>query len=70
MPLWEILRAATLDNAVAFRLSDRGTIELGQRADLLLLRENPLETIAAYDSIDSIFLHGEPLPRASLLPGK
>jgi hypothetical protein len=70
VPLREILRAATLDNAVAFRLSDRGTIEPGKRADLLLLRENPLKSVAAYDSIDSIFLNGEPLPRASLLPGK
>ena len=70
VPLQEALRAATLENAVAFRLSDRGTIEPGKRADLLLLRENPLKSVAAYDSIDSIFLDGEPLPRASLLPGK
>jgi hypothetical protein len=70
VPLREILRAATLDNAVAFRLPDRGTIEPGKRADLLLLRENPLKTIAAYDSIDSIFLNGELLRRTSLLPEK
>jgi imidazolonepropionase-like amidohydrolase len=70
VPLQEILRAATLDNAIAFRLPDRGTIEPGKRADFLLLRENPLKSIAAYDSIDSIFLAGEPLPRASLLPKK
>ena len=70
VPLQEVLRAATLDNAVAFRLSDRGTIEPGKRADLLLLRENPLKTIAAYDSIDSIFLNGELLRRTSLLPEK
>ena len=70
VPLREILRAATLDNAVAFRLSDRGTIEPGKCADLLLLRENPLKTVAAYDSIDSIFLNGELLPRTSLLPEK
>ena len=70
VPLQKILRAATLDNAVAFRLSDRGTIEPGKRADLLLLRENPLKSIAAYDSIDSIFLGGQLLPRTSLLPKK
>jgi len=70
VPLQEILRAATLDNAIAFRLSDRGTIEPGKRADLLLLRENPLKSVAAYDSIDSIFLGGELLPRTSLLPEK
>ena len=70
VPLSRILRAATLDNAVAFGLSDHGTIEVGKRADLLLLRSDPLKSIAAYDSIDTIFLNGTPLPRASLLPGK
>ena len=69
VPLSTILRAATLDNAVAFGLSkDLGTIEVGKRADLLLLRANPLQSVAAYDSIDSIILNGTPLPRAPLLP--
>jgi imidazolonepropionase-like amidohydrolase len=70
VPLPRILHAATLDNAQAFGLSDRGTIEPGKRADLLLLRENPLKTIAAYDTIETIFLNGNPVSRASLLPTK
>ena len=69
VPLPRILRAATLDNAVAFKLSaDVGTIEVGKRADLLLLRADPLKTIAAYDAIDTIFLNGNPISRGSLLP--
>jgi hypothetical protein len=69
VPLSRILRAATLDNAVTFGLSkDRGTIEVGKRADLLLLRADPLKTIDAYDAIDTIFLNGNPIPRGSLLP--
>jgi imidazolonepropionase-like amidohydrolase len=69
VPLARILRAATLDNAVAFGFSkDYGSIEVGKRADLLLLRADPLKTIAAYDAIDTIFLNGNPIPRASLLP--
>lgn len=69
VPLSRILRAATLDNAVAFELSrDLGTIEVGKRADLLLLHADPLKTITAYDSIDTIFLNGTPIPRGSLLP--
>jgi imidazolonepropionase-like amidohydrolase len=70
VPLSRILRAATLDNATAFGLSDRGTIEVGKRADFLLLRADPLKSIAAYDTIETIFLNGDPLPRASLLPTK
>jgi imidazolonepropionase-like amidohydrolase len=70
VPLPRILRAATLDNAIAFGLLDRGTIEVGKRADFLLLRADPLKSIAAYDAIETIFLNGNPLPRASLLPTK
>ena len=69
VPLPQILRAATIENAVAFGLSkDLGTIEVGKRADLLLLRADPLKNISAYDTIDTIFLNGNPIPRASLLP--
>lgn len=70
VPLAKILRAATIDNATAFGMSDRGTIEVGKHADLLLLRENPLQAVAAYDSIDTIFINGKPLSRTSLLPKK
>jgi hypothetical protein len=64
----QILRAATLDNAKAFGLADRGTIEVGQRADLLLLRKSPLRTIDAYDSIETVIVNGNPIPRTALLP--
>jgi hypothetical protein len=68
-PLALILRAATLDNAVALGLShDLGSIEKGKRADMLLLGENPLATVSAYDSIQTIYLNGVPIARDSLLP--
>lgn len=71
VPLPRILRAATLDNAAAFGLAATvGTIEVGKRADLLLLGANPLETIVAYDRIETVFLAGRPLSRASLVPGR
>ena len=66
-PLSVILRAATLDNATALGLSDElGSIEVGKRADLLLLKENPLTSVSAYDSIETIFLNGEPIAREAL----
>jgi imidazolonepropionase-like amidohydrolase len=62
-----ILRAATLDNAIALGLShELGSIEVGKRADLLLLKENPLTNVSAYDSIETIFLNGEPITREEL----
>jgi imidazolonepropionase-like amidohydrolase len=61
------LRAATLDNATAIGLSHEiGSIEVGKRADLLLLKDNPLATVSAYDSIETIFLNGEPIAREAL----
>lgn len=66
-PLSLILRAATQDNATALGLSrGLGSIEVGKRADLLLLRENPLENVSAYDSIETIFLDGNPIRREVL----
>jgi imidazolonepropionase-like amidohydrolase len=67
VPLQEILRAATLNNAIAFHLSDRGTIEVGKRADLLLLSADPLKSVTAYDAIDTVILNGVPIARASLI---
>jgi|HubBroStandDraft_1064217.scaffolds.fasta_scaffold05899_5 imidazolonepropionase-like amidohydrolase len=66
-PLALILRAATLDNATALGLSrELGSIEAGKRADLLLLKENPLTSASAYDSIETVFLNGEPIARETL----
>lgn len=66
-PLALLLRAATLDNARAMGLArELGSIEVGKRADLLLLRENPLANVSAYDSIETIFLDGNPIARETL----
>jgi imidazolonepropionase-like amidohydrolase len=66
-PLSLILRAATLDNATALGLSQElGSVEVGKRGDLLLLRDNPLMNVSAYDSIETIFLNGEPIAREAL----
>jgi imidazolonepropionase-like amidohydrolase len=66
-PLSLILRAATLDNATALGLSNvLGSIQTGKRADLLLLKQNPLLSVSAYDSIETIFLDGEPIAREAL----
>jgi len=58
---------AALDNAKALGISrELGSIEVGKRADLLLLKDSPLISIAAYDSIETIVLNGEPIARESL----
>lgn len=50
-----------------FRLDDRiGTVEPGKVANLLLLGASPLESVTAYDAIETVFLQGEPLRRSAL----
>jgi imidazolonepropionase-like amidohydrolase len=71
MSLRQLLEAATINNARAFGLIDRiGTIEIGKRANLLLLNRSPLESVEAYDSIRSVWVGGRPLEPASLEAGK
>jgi imidazolonepropionase-like amidohydrolase len=67
MSLKQIFRAATISNAREFKLESQiGTIEPGKVANLVLMRKNPLETIDAYDSITTVFVHGKPIPRNDL----
>ncbi|WP_176780179.1 amidohydrolase family protein [Maricaulis salignorans] len=62
-----LFRSLTIDNAVAFGLAGEiGTIEAGKRADLLILRANPLLDVTAYDRIDMVLLAGQPLERSVL----
>ncbi len=54
----DALRAATSIPARRFSLTDRGTIRLNNRADLLLVKGNPTQTIADTLSIISVWKVG------------
>ncbi len=55
----QIFQAATLSNAQALRLdSEIGTVQVGKRANLLLLGKDPTQTIDAYANIVKIILRG------------
>ncbi len=63
----KLFKAATLDNAEFFGLDDEiGTVEVGKRADLLILRENPLENGGALNSIDVVIIMGRAIERKAL----
>jgi len=66
MPAPDVLRAATIEPAHAMRHDDFGTIEVGKRADLLLLHANPLDAVANAAAIDGVMVRGIWLPRAAL----
>ena len=65
--LAQILKAATINNAREFKLeSQLGTIESGKIANLVLMEKSPLETVEAYDSISTVWIHGRAVSRESL----
>lgn len=58
--LTEILAAATINNARQFNIDkDYGTVEVGKIANLLLLKQNPLNSVDAWSSIYHVILHGD-----------
>lgn len=67
IPLRKLFESLTVKNAQAFGLENEiGTIEVGKRADLLILKANPLENVTAYNTIESVILGGKVIKRSSL----
>jgi imidazolonepropionase-like amidohydrolase len=63
----QIFQAATLSNAQAFKLDNEiGTVQVGKRANLLLLHHDPTQTIEAYAGIAKIILRGHVIDPAEL----
>jgi imidazolonepropionase-like amidohydrolase len=67
LSLEQIFRAATINNARELKLdSQLGTIETGKIANLVLLKKSPLESVEAYDTIVTVWVHGRAASRDSL----
>ncbi|HEX5757265.1 MAG TPA: amidohydrolase family protein [Arenimonas sp.] len=67
VPLAEIFRAGTINNARQFGLDqDYGTIEVGKIANLILLDANPLADVSHWNRIDRVILHGVAIARQQL----
>jgi hypothetical protein len=63
----QIFAAATLSNARALKLDHEiGTVEVGKRANLLLVRADPRETVQAYAEIVKVILGGRVLDPGTL----
>ena len=60
----EALRSATSVTARCFRLPDRGRIQEGLKADLVLVRGDPTESIDCLEEIVGVWRNGERLAAA------
>ncbi len=65
----QVLTAATKTSADVLRLTDRGRLESGSRADLLVLDANPLDDIAHTTRIAAVYQNGVAVDRAALRQG-
>ena len=63
----EALTAATAAPADAFGLDDRGRVATGLRADLLLVKGNPLDDITVLRDITTIWRNGNAVDRSARL---
>lgn len=67
----QVFRAATIVNAEALGLDrEFGTVQPGKRANLLLLRKDPTQTVEAYDEIVKVILRGRVIDRAGLVASR
>jgi hypothetical protein len=66
LPRYEVLRAATANAAEFLGAGERGTVAVGQRADLVLLDANPLLDIANTRRISGVMLRGRWLSAGDL----
>jgi len=62
----QALQAATRDAAQFLSNKDAGTIEVGKRADLVLLAADPLADIHNTQKIEAVIVHGQFLHRRAL----
>lgn len=67
LSLAQVFKAATINNARTFKIDKQvGTIEAGKVANLVLMTKSPLLDIAAYDSIETVWVRGKQVARATL----
>ena len=56
----EVIRSATINPARYFKVDDKlGSVTKGKKADLIILKNNPLIDLSAIQDIDSIIFNGE-----------
>lgn len=65
---YQILKCATLNAAIYFKTEkNSGTIEIGKRANLVLLKANPLDNIDNIKQVEGTILNGKYYSQAQLL---
>lgn len=64
---YDVLKIATLNRAEYQQKKNEGTVEVGNRADLILLDKSPLENINNLKAVSLVFVNGKPVKTKNLL---
>lgn len=59
----QVIVAATRHSAALLGLADTGTLEVGKRADFLVLNANPLDDITNSRQLVSVYVNGQEVDR-------
>lgn len=60
MTAMQAIKTATINAALILRLDKQiGSIEVGKKADLLLLQKDPIQNLDALSTVDRVFLNGK-----------
>jgi imidazolonepropionase-like amidohydrolase len=71
IPNADVIRMATRNAALGLgRISELGTVEVGKRADLVVLEADPLADIRNTRRVVWVIQGGEPVPPEAFLPGR
>lgn len=70
IPRYDALRAATVSGGLLLGQHQLGTLAIGAPAELILLRDNPLDDLDALRTLEGVLLQGtwRPMPRAEPEP--
>ncbi|SNT53619.1 Imidazolonepropionase [Actinacidiphila glaucinigra] len=66
LPPLVALRCATRESAALLGIADRGTLEVGKRADFVVLSADPLQDITNTRRIESVYFQGRPVDRLGI----
>ena len=62
----DVIVSATANSAALLRMEDVGTVQVGKKADFIVLEANPLDDITNTRLIKAVYMNGEVVDRQAI----
>ena len=66
MSATDVIVSATANSAALLRMEDVGTVQVGKKADFIVLEANPLDDITNTRLIKAVYMNGEVVDRQAI----